>query len=183
MTFEPETYLKCFETLVRVSLGPQTLKFMTCVSNALKEECQFSVLKLIYEKFIFDKLARFYKFTTTAQTEIQNLVSTYVFGFMTKVEVNPESVKYLLTDFRLLSKKHMSFWLELAVIIAYENPQVERTIAPIIQQITPMKTLQEIYSDLLYEQRKREAWIFIQKDLKDKKRYKLNSSSKAGIIN
>lgn len=96
------------------------------------------------------KLARFYKFTTTAQSEIQNLVSTYVFGFMNKVQVSPDLVKYLLTDFRLLPKKHMNFWLELAVVIAYKRPDVQREIMPIVKEITSLNSIQQLCSQIAY---------------------------------
>ena len=69
-------------------------------------------------------------------------MSLYVYGFINKISADTESVKYFLTDFRLLTKKQMSFWLEMAVIIAYEQPAIQRAIMPIINQITPMRTLQ-----------------------------------------
>lgn len=66
--YPAETYLKCFDILTRASLGPRTLRFFICLSNALKEEYHFHVLQLIYEEFVIDKLPKYYKFTTQAQS-------------------------------------------------------------------------------------------------------------------
>jgi hypothetical protein len=61
-------YLNCFNALVRASMGARTIRFMICISNALKEDYQFHILKLLYENFIVPKLVRYYKTTTTAQS-------------------------------------------------------------------------------------------------------------------
>lgn len=77
----------------------------------------------------------------------------------------------------------MSFWLEMAVIIAYKQPSIQRAIMPLINQITPLSNLQEIVSELVYDTQKKHSWRFLDKDLKPKKRYQLASCKKSGIVN
>ena len=109
--YPAETYLKCFDVLTRASLGPRTIRFFICLCNALKQQYHYHVLQLIYEEFILDKLPKYYKFTVEAQVELQDFVSMFVYGFMEKFNLDGNKIKNFLTDYRLLTKKQMSFWL------------------------------------------------------------------------